>query len=192
MFKELVRKNRSYRRFEESSTIHIEVLRELVNLALLAPSGANLQPLKYILSCEPDDNARIFEHLAWAGYLKDWHGPEPGQRPSAYIIILHDTGISKDPGCDHGIAAQTILLGAAEKGLGGCMIGSITRKGLRSDLNIADVYEISLVIALGKPAERILIEKIKDGDVKYWRDENGDHHVPKRDLEETILPLMPG
>ena len=187
MLKDLVLKNRSYRRFDETFPIDTGTLHDLIDLTRMTPSGANLQPLKYILSCETGDNSLVFPHLAWAGYLMEWDGPAIGERPSAYIIILHDTDISNDPGCDHGIAAQTILLGAAEKGIGGCMIGSIKRKNLRRDLKIDTRYEILLVIALGKPAEKVLIEEVRDGDIWYWRDENGSHHVPKRRLEEIIL-----
>ena len=111
--------NRTYRRFYQEVTVEHQMLRELVDLARLSASAANLQPLKYILSCESQKNALIFPHLGWAGYLKDWQGPSKGERPSAYIIILNDTRIGQSSGCDHGIAAQSILLGAAEKGLGG-------------------------------------------------------------------------
>jgi len=125
MIRDLVRKNRSYRRFYQEVAIELQTLRELVDLARLSASAANIQPLKYILSCEPQKNALIFPHLAWAGYLKDWTGPCEGERPAAYIIILGDTQISQSFGCDHGIAAQSILLGATEKGLGGCIIGTV-------------------------------------------------------------------
>lgn len=169
-------------------SIELETLRELVDLARLSASAANKQPLKYILSCDPEKNALIFPHLAWAGYLKDWPGPSEGERPSAYIIILGDTEISRSFGCDHGIAAQSILLGATEKGLGGCIIGSINRKALRQALGIPSRYEILLVLALGKPKERVVIETVgPDGDIKYWRDEDGVHHVPKRPLDEIII-----
>lgn len=189
MLKDLVCKSRSYRRFYQEERIDMETLRELVELARLSPSGANLQPLKYILSNEPEKNARIFEHLAWAGYLKEWPGPEEGERPSAYIIILGDTTISKSFGCDHGIVAQTIMLGAAEKGLGGCFIGSIKRQELSAALGIPPHFEILLVLALGKPKESVQIEPLPaDGSVKYWRDEQQGHHVPKRALDDLILP----
>ncbi len=165
-----------------------EVLRELVDLARLSPSASNLQPLKYILSCDPQKNAAIFPHLAWAGYLKDWPGPKEGERPAAYIIILGDREISRDFGCDHGIAAQSILLGIVEKGLGGCILGSVNKEGLRRTLKIDNRYEILLVIALGKAREKVKIELLKaEGDIKYWRDEGGVHHVPKRALDEIIL-----
>ncbi|RPJ42442.1 MAG: nitroreductase family protein, partial [Chloroflexi bacterium] len=145
-------------------------------------------PLKYYLSCDPEKNARIFPTLAWAGYLKEWPGPQEGERPSAYIIILGDSTINKSFGCDHGIAAQSIMLGAAEKGLGGCMIGSVRRAELAAALNIPPQYEILLVLALGKPKEIVQIDPVgPDGSIKYWRDEKQVHHVPKRSLDELIL-----
>jgi nitroreductase len=188
MLKDLVLKNRSYRRFYQEVVVELKTLRELVDLARLSASALNLQPLKYVLSCEPQKNALIFPHLGWAGYLKDWPGPVEGERPSAYIIMLGDTEISRSVGCDHGIAAQSILLGATEKGLGGCMIATVKRQELSQALGIAPRYEIVLVIALGKPKETVVIEKVgPDGDVKYWRDSQSVHHVPKRALDDIII-----
>ncbi len=188
MIRDLIISNRSCRRFEEGFAIERRTLEELVDLARLSASAANLQPLKYILSCEPEKNARIFRHVAWAAYLKDWGGPAPGERPSAYIVILGDTAISHNFGCDHGIAAQSILLGAREKGLAGCMIGLIQREELRQALNIPAQYEILLVIGLGKPREQAVLDEVgPDGDIKYWRDNTGIHHVPKRSLKELIV-----
>lgn len=188
MIKDLIVKNRSYRRFHQESAVDRQTLRELIDLARLSPSAANLQPLRYILSCEPEKNALIFPHLGWAGYLKGWPGPADGERPSAYIIILGDTKMSRSFGCDHGIAAQSILLGAAEKGLGGCMIGTVQREELRNALDIPARYEILLVLALGKPREVVVIEAVDNtGDIKYWRDSQGTHHVPKRPLDDIIL-----
>jgi len=188
MIKDLILKNRSYRRFYQEVAIELKTLRELIDLARLSASSANKQPLKYILSCDPQTNALIFPFLSWAGYLKDWPGPSEGERPSAYIIVLGDTEISQSFGCDHGIAAQSILLGATEKGLGGCMIGSIKRQELRKALDISSYYEILLVLALGKPREKVVIETVgPNGDIKYWRDSEGLHHVPKRALDELIV-----
>jgi len=161
---------------------------ELVDLARLSASSANRQPLKYLLSCDLVRNALIFPCLNWAAYLKNWGGPAEGERPSAYIIIVGDTSITTSFSCDHGIAAQSIMLGATERGLGGCMITSIQRDKLRASLGIPGHLEILLAIALGKPAETVLLEPMGlDGDFKYWRDEAGRHHVPKRTLEEIIL-----
>ena len=186
--RELVLKNRSYRRFHQEVSIAHDTLRELVDLARNSASGANQQPLKYILSCEPEKNAIIFSQLGWAAYLKDWPGPPEGERPSAYIIILGDKNTRESIGIDHGIAAQSILLGATERGLGGCIIATIRKEKLRQALSIPEQYEILLVLALGKPKEIVEIEAIgPDGDIKYWRDEQGTHHVPKRSLDEIII-----
>lgn len=188
MIRDLILSNRSCRRFEEGFAVERRTLEELVDLARLSASAANLQPLKYILSCTPEKNAKIFPYLGWAAYLKDWGGPTPGERPSAYIIMLGDTAINTTFHCDHGIAAQSILLGAREKGLAGCMIGLIQREELRQALAIPAQYEILLVLALGKPREQAVIDAVgPTGDIKYWRDQAGVHHVPKRSLKDLII-----
>lgn len=188
MIKDLILKNRSYRRFHQDVAVELETLKDLVDLARLSASAANLQPLRYILSCDPQKNGLIFPHLDWAGYLKDWPGPEEGERPAAYIVMLGDPEISRAIDCDHGIAAQSILLGATEKGLGGCIIGSVRREELRRALDIPAHYEILLVLALGKPKETVVVETMgPDGDVRYWRDSQGVHHVPKRLLDDIII-----
>ncbi|MBM3143694.1 MAG: nitroreductase family protein [Chloroflexi bacterium] len=187
--REYVLKNRSYRRFYQDHTIERAALIELVDLARHSASAANVQPLKFFLSHTPEMNRMIFPHLGWAGYLTDWPGPEEGERPSAYIIILGDTHLKQSFGCDHGIAAQSILLGAVEKGLGGCMIATVERReALTEALGLPDHLIILLVLALGKPKETVVIEPLRpDGDIKYWRDNDGIHHVPKRSLDELIV-----
>lgn len=188
MIKDLITKSRSYRRFFQEFGIDRQTLVELVDLARLSPSGRNLQPLKFILSNEKEKNAVIFKHLGWAGYLKDWGGPMEGERPSGYIIILGDKEISPTFGIDHGIAAQSMLLGAVERGLGGCIIATIQRVSLQQALAIPDRYEILIVLALGKPKETVVLDALgADGDIKYWREPDGTHHVPKRALEDIII-----
>jgi nitroreductase len=188
MIEDLILRTRSYRRFDESVPVTLDTLRWLVSLARHSASGANRQPLKFVLSCSRETNAAIFPHTRWAGNLKDWGGPAEGERPAAYIVILGDTEIRQAGGVDHGIAAQSIVLGATERGLGGCMIGSIDRKKLRAALEIPERYDILLIVALGKPAETVVLEDVgPDGDVGYYRDENDVHHVPKRTLDELIL-----
>lgn len=188
--RDLIIKNRSLRRFYESEKISRETLAGLVELARLSPSGANLQPLKFILSNTAKINARVFECLAWAGYLSDWDGPEPGERPSAYIVILGDKNIKDPVKHDQGIAAQSMMLGAVEAGLGGCIIGSIKRQSLMKNLKIPEHLEILLVLALGRPKEKVVLNKVgESGDIRYWRDENGVHHVPKRPLSNLILEI---
>lgn len=188
MLKELVLKNRSYRRFYEECRVSIETLRELVDLARLSSSGANLQSLKYVLSIDATQNARIFTTLGWAAYLKEWPGPEEGERPSAYIVMLFDHKLAGTCFWDHGIAAQSILLGAVERGLGGCMFGNVDRDELRLTLELEERYEIMMVIALGKPKEEVRLVPIgPDGDIRYYRDTAGVHYVPKRSLDDIIL-----
>lgn len=188
MVKELIRKNRSYRRFYENEPLTRDTLVELVDLARCSPSAANRQPLKYLLSYTPERNEQIFSHLRWAGYLNDWPGPAPGERPAGYIVLLGDTTISNNFDCDCGIAAQSMLLGAVATGLGGCMIASIDRDGLRQALQIPAQFAILLVLALGRPKEEVLLEAVDEtGDIRYWRDEKGVHHVPKRSLDDLIM-----
>jgi nitroreductase len=188
MIEDLIKSNRSCRRFLQKETVPVDTLRWLVNLARMSASAANLQPLKYILSNEPHKNVMIFPCLKWAAYLKDWPGPAEGERPSAYIILLGDGNIAKNFGPDLGIAAQSLLLGTRERGLAGCMIGSIDKDRLQELFQLPKHLEILLIIALGKPKETVVLEDMQPGDgIEYWRDEHGVHHVPKRRLEDIIL-----
>ncbi|HKL12894.1 MAG TPA: nitroreductase family protein [Halanaerobiales bacterium] len=188
MLENLVKKNRSYRKFKEQKGISNKIIKDIINLARLSPSSANKQPLKYIILNKKDDTKKIFPHLNWAGYLKDWDGPVKGERPAAYILVLGDQNISNNFETDAGIAMQTILLGATEKNINGCILGSINREAIRSIYNIEKKHRLLYVIALGMPAEEIKIENLPtDGDIKYWRDENGIHHVPKRELDNIII-----
>ncbi len=186
--RELIERNRSYRRFDEARKLTKDVLLQLIDNARISSSAANRQPLKYIISCTDVKNKSIFPFLKWAGYLKDWNGPVEGERPTAYIIMVHDKEIGNNVWWDHGIAAENILLSAVEMGLGGCMLGAIDKNGLKKALGLEEQYEVLMVIALGKPAEKVVLEEIgNDGDIKYYRDGSEVHHVPKRSLDEIII-----
>ncbi len=189
MLKDLVLKNRSYRRFYEDFSVSEQMLKDLIDLARNTPSTVNSQALKFKLVCDKDENAKVFDSLGWAGLLKDWNGPEEGERPSAYIVILCDLSIGKDKRYDDGIAAQTIMLGAAEKGFGGCIFGSIKKEQLAESLSIdLEKYSIDLVLAIGKPKEDVrIVDLPESGSTAYYRDENGVHYVPKRALEDLIV-----
>lgn len=185
---DLVFQNRTCRRFREDKRISLDEIRSLVDLGRLSASAGNLQPLKYMTSVSPEMNKKVFPCLRWAGYLKDWDGPCENERPAAYIIILHDTKIANDPGCDHGIAAQSIMLGAVEKGLAGCMIAAVDRKSLEDILDLPENLKILLVLALGHPVEeRRIVPLTRETGVKYFRDGSGVHYVPKRSLDELII-----
>ncbi len=187
MIRDLIIKNRSYRRFDKTQKISVEQLTVWVELARFSASGRNAQPLKYVLTNDEADNREIFECLAWAGYLTDWKGPSEDEQPVAYITMLHDSRIAEKYYCDDGIAAQSILLGAVEAGFGGCIIASVNRKKLRELLKLPGYFEIIQVLALGKPAETVVIDDAENGNIRYWRDEQSVHHVPKRPLEELIV-----
>lgn len=185
-FADLVRQARTFRRFVESDPVPKDALRRLVDLARLVPSGGNLQPLRYRIVHGLE--ARQLDPLvAWAGLLKDWGGPKPGERPTAFIIILSAAG--KPPAhADIGIAAQTIQLAAAELGFGACMMGSIKRKEIHKVLGIPDAWDVQLAIALGRPAETVVLENLPpDGNTGYYRTPDGVHHVPKRSLADVLI-----
>jgi len=187
-FYELIQETRTYRRFYEDRTVTADQLRTLVRYASLAPSGANRMPLKYIASTDSAVNSIIFANVTWAAYLPEWGGPKEGERPAAYLIMLRDTEISKTTATDEGIQAEAIMLGAVSMGLGGCIMGAVKRPELAAALHITAPYEIALVLALGIPKEKVIIEKIaNDGSVKYWHDSANVNHVPKRSVEELLL-----
>ena len=186
MIRDLIIKNRSYRRFDSKVKISHELLCKWVELARFSASGRNMQSLKFAICKSTPIVDKIFPNLGWAGYLTNWKGPQENERPVAYIVILHDKSISDIYYCDDGIAAQSILLGAVEDGFGGCLIGTVNKNKVSKLLNLPQNLEILLLIALGKPAERIVLEDVREGDIKYWRDENEVHHVPKRSLDELI------
>ncbi len=186
-FEELVENNRCCRRFKQEDEFSREELSKLVNLARRTSSGANRQPLKYYLAHEEEMNEKIFSTLSWAGALKEWDGPEEGEKPSGYIVMLGDKDIAENYYCDPGIAAQTILLGARTDGRAGCIFAAIDKEELREKLNLDDRFEILYVLALGTPDEEIELEKMEENDYNYWRDDDDVHHVPKRSLGEIII-----
>ncbi|NTV67947.1 MAG: nitroreductase family protein [Chlorobaculum sp.] len=187
-FRELVSRSRSIRRFDESFEVSEATLRELVELACYVPSAANKQLLRFMPVTGADMLDKVFPCLKWAAYLKEWPGPEPGERPPAALVVLCRKDDIPGAACDSGIAAQTIMLGAAEKELGGCIVAAIERERLMASLDIPDAWMVLLVIVLGKPAETVVIDQIEPGgDIRYWRDEHSIHHVPKRRVDELLV-----
>ncbi len=184
---DLIKKNRSYRRFNQEVAISTVELESMIEAARYSASSRNVQPLKFHISNNTQLNSEIFANVAWAGYLTEWDGPKEGERPTAYITILHDKSISAAYSCDHGIMAQSMLLQAVELGYGGCMIASIKKAELHKVLGLSENLEAILVIALGSPKESVVIDNIKENEYKYWREEDGTHHVPKRELDELIV-----
>lgn len=185
--KSLLKKNRSYRRFDASVKIPDETLRDFVEMTRYVASARNMQPLKYVLCNDEETKAQLFPFLAWAGYLKDWAGPSETERPSAYIVVCEETALADAHTLfDAGLAVQSMLLCAVQKDLGGCIIGAFNKEKVRELLHVSEEYALLYVLALGKPAETVVTEDVKDT-IRYWRDENGVHHVPKRELNHLII-----
>lgn len=192
-FKQLVEKTRSYRRFVQSAMISDETLRQLIDTARLSGSARNGQPWQYMTINSPQLCERIFPHLGWAGYLQDWKGPEPGERPAAYIFCLLHRKRSivseKDAFLDLGIATQNLLLAAATRLIMGCRIGAFS-PDVKKLFDIPEYLSLELIIALGHPAEQITLDEVHNTeDIQYWRDAQQVHHVPKRSLEDILVTL---
>ena len=182
--RDLVRKARTIRRFDQSNPINQEDLLTLVDMARISSCGGNIQPLRNRIVFEKDQCDAIFSHVAWAGALKDWAGPAEGEMPTGYIVILAEG----NPAMDAGIAAQTIQLAAAAAGIGVCMMGSINRDEIKAILNLPNRYNIMLLIALGRPRETVVLEEVPAGsDLAYYRTPDGIHHVPKLALDAVLI-----
>ena len=190
MFKDLVKETRSYRRFDNTYQISDDILLDMVDTARLTSSAANRQPIKYLVSNQKFYNEKIFACLGWAAYLPDWKGPAPSEQPSAYILLYSDMQFTPHLSIDPGIVAQTIMLSATEKKLGSCVVAAFDKTKLKKAINLSIEYEIVLVVAIGKPTEKVVLQEVgNDGSIKYWRDENDVHHVPKRRLEDIVSVL---
>lgn len=187
---QLLKQDRSYRRFDENFKVDFNTLKQLVGLTRYCASGRNLQPLKYYIVCENEKCREIFPLLKWAGYLTDWDGPEKGERPSAYLIQCLDTSLTNNYLCDDGLQLQAITLGACALGLGCCIIKSFNAINLKEILGLHDHLTPLYVVAIGKPVEEVVIEDMQDegkDSIKYFRTPDQIHHVPKRSLEELLI-----
>ena len=188
---DLVTKNRSYRGYDENCRMTREDLMDLVELARRCPSSVNMQPLKFRIVTEQKELDVVQPLTGWARRLPERNLPDPGHHPTAFMIICQDKRIAENTQRfwkDVGIVAQTILLGAVEKGFGGIMIGNFTPEKISSALLLEDYFEPVLILALGKPDETVILEDVgTDGDIGYYRDEQDRHHVPKRKAEDLVI-----
>jgi nitroreductase len=192
LIRELVTRTRTVRKFDEKRLVKEQDLLELLNVARLGGAARNAQQLRYRLVTESEEREQIFPLLGWAGYLSDWPGPEPGQRPGAYILCLLDrersSGRENEAHFDLGIASQNLLLAAAAQGIFGCRIGAFSPSKMANLFSLEARFHPLLVLALGYPAEKVRLEEVgSDGDIRYWRDDSGVHHVPKRSLDDILL-----
>ncbi len=182
---ETILNRRSIRRFKNIK-IPYEILEKCVNAARLAPSARNLQPWEFIIVDNEDLLPKVFSTLGWASYISPKGNPPPGEEPKAYIVVLFNQNIdSKLFQYDIGMAIENIILVALEEGIGTCCLANVDRDKLRQILNIPETHLITLVVALGYPNESPVIEEFTDS-VKYWKDEMGILHVPKRRLKDIL------
>ncbi|MCD7868760.1 MAG: nitroreductase family protein [Clostridiales bacterium] len=191
MIKELVIQNRSYRGYDRTRPVTREELTEFVDLTRFTASSVNRQPLKYHIVSELGEVEALQACTRWARALPQLNLPFPGTEPTGFVVICQDLQIVSNETAylrDIGIVAQTMLLAAVEKGLGGCMIGNFNKNDVQKLLELPEYIQPNLIVAFGKPAEDIrLVEAGEDGSTKYYRDENGVHYVPKRKLEDILI-----
>lgn len=180
---ELIQKRRTIRRFKQIP-LDEDILRRIVDCARLAPSAMNLQPLEYLIIDDPVKVAQVFPLVRWAGYLPKEQGvPPPGQEPVAYIFVLINKALAKGwERHDVGAAVQNMILCALEHGIGACWLGSLNKEEACRMFHIPAQYEADSALALGYPDEEPVVVPLQDS-VKYFKDETGRLHVPKRALE---------
>jgi len=184
---ELIRSRRSVRRFQPKP-VPLEVLKKMVDAGRLAPSGANFQPIRYLVVTEEKKRAKIFSTLKWAAHIRPNGDPPPGHEPVAYIILLIDerVGAKAVYNYDVGLAAENVLLAGLAEGVAGCLLLSFGRKEVTELFNLPEHLTPNLVIALGYPDEKPVYVDRSDT-YRYWRDESGVITVPKIPLDEVMF-----
>ena len=183
---------RSIRVFKDES-VPYDILEKCVNAARLAPSAMNRQLCEYVIVDDKQALAKVLDCAAkWAGASKPQGGWSPQGRPTAYIVSLINKELAAQIGCgsrntdfDAALAMENMVLVAEEEGLGSCVMTGIDRDRLQQALNIPAEYEVAMLLALGYPDEKVVIEE-SDGAVERRLDENGVRHVPKRKLKDII------
>lgn len=185
---ELIKKTRSYRRFDNTKNLDDSFMKEIVEAARLSQSAANAQPLRYVTINSSEKCAEIYPHLRWAGRLKDWDGPIESERPTGYVAVYADTSAPAvaSPAVDSGIAMQNMCIYAMSKGIGSCMIGNCIKNEINEILSIGERYNLLWIVAFGYPVENVVLTE-STGDIAYYRDAEGNHYVPKRKAEDIIL-----
>lgn len=179
---DIIRKRRTIRSFTKEPVI-TEKLKLMIEMARLAPSGANLQPVKYICVNNKEYCDKLFPLTKWAGYTAPKGAPTKEDAPTAYIVVMIDEDIRKDGDNDAAYASENIILTAENEGISSCILGSINRVAIKELFGIKDNLRIHTVIALGYAKQSSEIFDLEDS-VKYYLDENNDFHVPKRKTEE--------
>lgn len=187
-FLDLIKETRSCRRFKENEPLGMKDLEWLTECARLSSSARNAQELRFMLVSEQSLCNELVNISRWATAIKGWNGPKPGERPTGFINILAPEKSGEILLYDAGIASQSIQLGATYRNWASCIVLSFDHQKIMKILEIPDSYKPLLIIALGYPAEKRVLEDMKENEsFNYWRDEADVHHVPKRLLEDLII-----
>lgn len=180
----ILKHRRSIRRFKQTQ-IQDRFLSEIVDAARRAPSGANRQPLEYIIITDQNIRKSIFPFIKWAGYLNPPWSPSSDERPMAYIAILvmepHNPYYTRDVG----LASAHLIFTAENYSIGSCILCNINTKEISTILKIPNQVLLDSLIALGYKNEVCTMED-NDTKIEYWRDEQQVHHVPKKTFSSIV------
>ena len=183
---ELINMRRTIRKFRQVE-ISEDLLLKYVDAARVAPSGGNLQPLKFAIINSKDKVEEMFQYVKWAGYLAPHYNPKEGERPTAYIVVLADLSVRKSGyDMDVGAAVENIILSSFDDGVGSCWIASVDREKTAELLNLPDNLIVSCVVALGYPDEQPKAVELTDEDIKYYLDNDNTLCVPKRSISDVL------
>lgn len=157
-FSEVLLKRRSTRAFTDKPVTR-EQVEKLLNAALRAPSACNMQSWHFYAVTDPATRAKFSEFCApWAAtapvifvICTDGEAILARFGERAKTFILQDTAL----------AAENLLLCAADMGLNGCFMGAFDADKCRALLNIPEKYGIVAVIPVGEPQAEVPLRERK-------------------------------
>lgn len=181
----MILSRRTIRQFKQDP-IPIEYLEKCIEAARFAPSASNLQPLEFFLIIDAEKVKEVFPMLKWAAYISPKGNPQEGRKPTAYLALLVNKSI-RETGAEYdvGAAVENFILSAWSFGIGSCWMVSVDRIRFRDVFNVPQEYIIDSIVALGYPDESPVVETA-DKNIRYWKDNNGILHVPKRPLKDIL------
>ena len=182
----LLRKNRSHRAFDTSYIVAMRQLETIVAVNPKLPSGRNAQTLRFKLLDAQSGGEDFCRYLHLGGYLPELHLPAPGTEPKAFIIICSTEPESPIVDIDLGISLQSMALKAVEIGLNALIVKAFNKKEIKETLGLPS--DPLAVLAIGKGTETIVLDEVPAGsDLRYYRDADGIHHVPKITVSDLLI-----
>ncbi len=140
---------RSSIRAYQETPVPEDRLNRIMEAGRLAPTGANLQNIKFVVIRNKDARRRF---MAASGNQR-----HVGQAPVIIAVVATTPEVMMECdvpayAVDAAIAADHMTLAAVEEGLGTCWIGFFNQVAARDILNVPDRYMVAAVITLGYPA----------------------------------------